>query len=182
MCQNQLYWLHVCLSETYQDWFFLPSFARKKTFYFYTALLPVVKIFSIIPLFKWNVYWWRLLSLWNLYWTTPNLVIVSHAIMGGNTAIFSNKPWSSSVKSTLTTLLWILLVCSGKGDKVLGFERSLTRQRMPKLPILIHPGELNNFHRNCVYQTWNRDRNGILRIYTPVKKHILNISFSHKRY
>lgn len=40
--------------------------------------------------------------------------------------------------------------------------------------ILIHPGELN-CHRNCVDQTWNRKRSGLL-----VRKNILKIPFSQK--
>lgn len=73
-----------------------------------------------------------------------------------------------------------MLVCSGKEDKVVGF-RVESNQRRPKWAILIHPGELN-FHRNCGYQTWNRDRNSTLRMYSPVKKNILNIPFSHKTF
>lgn len=146
MCQNPFSWLCLPLSQTHQDCSSLPGFEENETFYFYVALLTVVKIFSTIHHSKEMSIDWSVLKPWRLWWGTSNLVIVSHEIIGGNIVIFSNKPWSSPVKSTLTILPWILSVSSGRWVK--GLERNLTEQRRPKSAFLIHPGELN-FHINC---------------------------------
>lgn len=117
LCQNRLSWLTLSVSEPLRL-LLAYKLCKKGDFLFSHSITTSCE--NLFHYSKEMSIDQRLLILWKLCWRTSSLVRVSHAIIGENT-IFSNKPWSSYMKSTLTTLLWILLVCSGKGAKDLGF-------------------------------------------------------------